>query len=155
METINIGVFNIEEYDPTNIDHKSTLVSLSNDYDFMYIGDLFCIEEEFRIAKEKGEKDTLNIAFIADIPVGMIGFNILEGKFYLLYAVLPEFRGNHYAARIALEYAKYLFTQYPDIDSIYASINKENHASMKSIEKAGFKRTSANIYNTNYVLKRL
>lgn len=154
MEKINLGSFYIEEYDETNIDHKSTMVTLSNQDDFMYIGDLFWLEEEFRIAKEKGKEDTLNIAFIGDVPVGMIGFNVLEGHFYLMVAILPQYRGQSYASRLVLEYAKFLFTKYPEIPDVHASIHMSNRKSLRSAQKAGFVPSGKSRNNTNYVLKR-
>lgn len=154
MEKINIGSFYIEKYDENKNDHKSTLVRLSNQDDFIYIGDLIWLDEEFRIAKEKGREDTLNIAYIGDVPIGIIGFNVLEEKIHLMIAILPEHRKQRYSSRLTLEYARYLFKEYPAIPSVHASINKNNLISIKSAKRAGFIQTNNGIYNNTYVLYR-
>lgn len=56
MDKIVIGDFSIQEYDKGNQEHKSVMLFLSNQQDFIYIGDLSILEDELRIAKEKGEK---------------------------------------------------------------------------------------------------
>ena len=154
MEKINIGSFYIEEYDAKNIDHKSTLVRLSNQEDFKYIGELDWLEDEFRTSREKGERDTLNIAYIGDVPVGIIGFNVIKDEYQLMIAILPEFRGQRYSSRLALEYARFLFKQYPEIPNVHAAINKNNLISIKSAKREGFLEANSSMYNTNYVLNR-
>ena len=150
MEVINIGDFCIQEYDERNQEHKSVMISLSNQKDFVYIGDLYSLERDYRMAKEKGEKDSIYIAYLDGVPVGMVGGYSDLARFYLMYAILPRFRGHYYSSRLTLEYAKYFFNQYPEIDVVYASIDEYNEASIKNIKVAGFQHISG----TEYMLKR-
>ena len=151
MENIELENFSLQEYDEKNREHKSTLIHLSNCADFIHIGEVYFLEEHFSIAKKNGKPDALYIAYIGDIPIGMIGSNVMDDNYYLMYSISPEFRGYHYSAALASEYARYLFKMHPEIDQVCASINQSNIASIKNARRAGFVKTTA----TRYVSKRM
>lgn len=77
------------------------------------------------------------------------GYSFFE-KYYLMYAILPKFRGHYYSSKLALEYSKYFFSQYPEMDAVYATIDDDNYASIKNIKAAGFEY----VKGTDYMLKR-
>ena len=150
MDKIIIGDFYIQEYDESNKEHKATMILLSNQEDSIYRGDLSVLEADFKTAKEKGKKDAIYIAYLGDVPVGMVGGYSFFERFYLMYSILPEFRGHYYSSRLALEYARYFFREHPEIDAVYAAIDSSDLASIKNINKAGFQRLG----DSDYILRR-
>jgi len=75
-----------------------------------------------------------------DILIGHIGIgesDIGKGNFEICYAINKNYRGLGYAKEAICAFVPWCKTTF-GIDKLYASINKENTASYKSLLNAGF-----------------
>jgi len=79
--------------------------------------------------------------------IGSVGCSYYEDlqKVGITYFIGTEYRGKGYAAEAAKAYGRYFARHYP-LFHLIATIRKENPASWKTIEKAGFRKTEERMY---------
>lgn len=81
------------------------------------------------------------------IPLGSVGCSYYEDlkQVGITYFIGSAFRGQGYAAEAATAYAQYFFTHY-DIHKLIATVRKNNAASCKTVERAGFVLLDTKMY---------
>lgn len=148
MERIELEDFTLEVFDYENMDHRFITVVLDNDVDFHdYVGETqFLIES----VKEKGKQDRLYVVKRGEEYLGIISLITLDDKPYLTVGIIPEMRRKHYGYNLLREYIDYLFNEYYDYDTIFASVYPKNRASINNVLKLGFSQVS----KTKYAKKR-
>lgn len=80
--------------------------------------------------------------------VGSVGCSYYEDlqRVGITYFVGSAYRGLGYAAEAAKAYGAYFAERYPLLSPLIATVRKENPASWKTVEKAGFQRTAERMY---------
>ena len=139
--------FNLEEYDKTNVDHKTTVIEIGNDtLGRDYLGDL-----EYHIAciNKRKENSLINYAYIAyyDIePVGFISISSKENGYEISYGIRPKYRGEHLGALLLQEFTERVFEKYDNIDEIKLIISNVNTGSKKTALLAGYEKKNSSTY---------
>lgn len=134
-----MGNIVIKKYDEKDLDHRYIMVSLDNDEQFnKFIGDSYYLIANMDANKRRGLDNQIYIAYIDNEPVGLLEHDILDEKIYIKVGIIPDKRGNHYGRTILSYFLDYLFSMYPGSQEIYASINPNNLASIKTFNSLGF-----------------
>ena len=79
----------------------------------------------------------------SDVPIGFCGFHVFEELSehpQLIYAIREEFTGNGYATEMARAMISLVRIQ-EGSRKVYASVDEPNIASLRVLEKVGFKET--------------
>lgn len=95
---------------------------------------------------EKKINDKNSIIYIAEVdkkPAGMIRYDIGEKDTVVGVSVTNEFRGKGYASDFLMDTAQLYFREFSK--PILAYIKQNNHASIKSFEKANYKKLRSEI----------
>ncbi len=141
----------IEKYDESKYDHRYVSIILDNDADFhRYVGDTYFLIKNMQEKQERGFADQIYIAYANEQAIGLVELRILEGHPYISIGIIPEKRGHHYGRKLFLFFIEYLFLIHQEFENIYASVNPQNIASIKSVLSVGFARVN----HTKYVKKR-
>lgn len=147
MEKIELSDFTLEAFDYENYNHRNIAVILDNDPDFHdYVGEMKYLVENVRMKREYEVYVIKN----QDIYIGIISLITLINKPYLTIGIIPEMQRRYYGYNVLKEYIEFLFDNYPNYESIYASINPNNIKSVNNMLKLGFVSTSS----TNYQKRR-
>lgn len=101
-------------------------------------------------AQDNPTQDYLAYALVekdGQTVVGSVGCSYYEDlqKVGITYFVGTAYRGLGYAAEAAKAYGAYFSKRYP-LPSFIATVRKENPASWKTVEKAGFQKTGERMY---------
>ena len=142
--------FKLDEYDSLNIDHRSTVIELTNDsnvrkyfYDFdRYVDNLL----------EHGKDNGINKVYVVsmrDEIVGMVMIDYEEPRYYISYALLPNRRNERLGSLLLSDFTDYLFKLDGNIDKLFLEINASNIASIKTALCVGYER----IGKTSYYLE--
>ena len=137
---IKLKTFTLQEYNPDDIDHKSTMISLFNDKDTnTFMGNV----EDFgkNILKAKDGYSNMYIAYKDDNPIGLVSLYFLDSKYEVCYAILPEYRQQGLASLLLGEYTDYIFNN-TNIEDLYLYINKANRNSIIVANRNGYNKTA-------------
>lgn len=133
--------FVLEKYSEYDDIHNEVLNNLGSDNATKkYLGDLrYAI---FRIEQRKQEYDcnAFYIAFYNDYPIGYISLTNIKYSFQISSAILPKYRGQHFAALLLQEFSEKVFETYSYIDKLDLVIENKNIGSIKSAELAGYEK---------------
>ncbi len=139
--------FILEEYNEKNIEHKSLLINLGNDFKIQrYLGNLEMLYEFLNRNNKNGLVANFYVAFFNKIPVGIITINQYSNTYEISYAILNIYRKQHFGSLLLSEFSKKIFEQYNDIDSLDLRINIKNIASQKLALFAGYENICGDIY---------
>lgn len=139
--------FNLVEYDKNNVEHKTTVIEISNDsLGREYLGDL-----EYHIAciNRRKEDNFLNYAYIAyydENPVGFISIFSRETGYEVSYGLRPKYRGEYLGALLLQEFTEKIFESFKQVDEIKLFINNVNTGSKKTALLAGYEKKSSTTY---------
>ena len=97
---------------------------------------VFSDHEKWFLKKIKDNNSLLLIGTTNNIPVGLVRFDIKEENTTIGITLDKNFRGKKLAPKLLTEASKIYFKDFTN--PILAYIKKENIASVKSFEKAGF-----------------
>ena len=85
--------------------------------------------------------------------IGQIRYEISDDKAVVSISITKNFRGEKLASKILADSATILFRNREKIERVFAYIRKENIASLRAFEEAGYIfEKSLNINNENYKL---
>lgn len=143
--------FILEEYNNHDFEHKKLVSKLNNDasvYRFLGIIEMYinnCLKQG-----EINGIDTFYVAKYNNEVIGFIALNVIEDKFEISYAILPEYRKEYLASLLLQEFSEAIFSQYNYVDKIYLQINQQNIGSIKTATLVGFEKEKS----TRYSMKR-
>lgn len=138
---LELDNFFLAEYDPKNVDHKTTIIELENDEGGRkYLGDL---EYHIELVNERYQENRCNHAFIAyygeeEDPSGFISITGKDDAYQISYGIRPKYRGEYLGALLLQEFSEKMFEIYPEIDDLTLVINNLNTASRKTADLAGY-----------------
>lgn len=147
--------FILEEYNPSNYYHKSTVILLGNDEKvWQYLGDMDIMIEEIKNKSLENPYDRFYVVYQkGEIePFGIIAFTFFkhDNTYSIMYGILPNYRGKKLSSVLLTEFTEYIFNQYQEIEEISLQINKRNIISMKTALHSGYTKK----YGTKYVKVR-
>lgn len=138
LERIELEDFTLEVFDYDNINHRFVTVVLDNDDDFHdYVGETQYLIESAKIKEKKGKRDRVYVVKHEEKYLGIICLIILDDKPYFAIAIIPGMRRQHYGYNLLREYIDYLFNEYHDYDTVFASVYPKNKASINNVLKLG------------------
>lgn len=143
---MDLDNFNLEEYSPLNIGHKTVIIKLYNDINSRkYLGDL---EYAISSINQRKESDYLhNYAYIAyynERPIGYISLAHKEKTYEVTYGIIPEERGYHLGSLLLQEFTEKVFEEIKDIDKLTLIINHLNTGSINTAKLAGYNQEEKN-----------
>ncbi len=126
---------------------KNTLFAWRNHHDIrknFFNMDLISLDEHEKWfkAKSKDPNTTNYLAHCGENKIGLIRFEVKDDVIIASVMLNPDFLGKGYGAKvIRLGTEKFVTEKKPD-KSIIAEIKKDNVASIKAFQKAGFRERS-------------
>ena len=136
---IKLKDFELQEYKPDDIDHKSTIIYLFNDEETRkYMGNVEVFGKNILAAKDG--YSNIYIAYKDNEPIGLVSLYYLDSKYEVCYAILPKYRHQHLASILLGEYTEYVFDN-TDIEDLYLYINKGNRNSILVANNNGYTKT--------------
>jgi RimJ/RimL family protein N-acetyltransferase len=149
---INLNTFILEEYKSFNKEH-SALVKLMEE-DARVRRYIYKDLEEFingLFEKKKNLNDPYINWYVAylkreeKVPVGMIGLDYRDHKYFVDYCLLPKARGENIGLMLAQQYSYYLVDDL-GLDKIFGVIDKSNKASIMNAERIGYTKFDDTTY---------
>lgn len=137
--------FELKEYDYNNLDIREAIVKLNNDKQVRKFMGYLNLYIDY-INKSKNDMNKLYFAYYNDYIIGFISIYLVEDKYEISYAILPEYRNEYLASLLLQEFSEELFSQHKDLDCIYLQINQENIGSKKVAELVGYQKDSSTRY---------
>lgn len=138
---INLETFDLIEYNELDLDHRIVTINLWNDKSVSsFMGD---IEEFiFNVINSKSDDNYNNIYLVEknNSIIGLVSLYCLDTKYEICYAILEQYRNNHYASKLLKEFSNYVFNN-TNIDNLYLYINKSNIVSLKVASNNGYLKT--------------
>ena len=150
--------FLLEEYDDTDVKHRILKNRIIKMKDSKLISE--DINRYIRRNIELGKTDHITATYVVIKDNDYIGLAFVNyhpdkvdnNRFYpeeieVGLGLLEEFRGNSLGSLLEQELSEKLLSIYPQFDLITARVGKENIASIKSGEKAGFEWANGDEYH--------
>lgn len=109
--------------------------------------------EERLLFLEKKEKGSSLTVYLNDIPIGFFGIKVLDDGGELSYIFDSDYTGNGYCTEVVKEAIKISFNKI-NLNKLYAYCKKENIASIRVLEKNGFKNAGTKDEFIYYELKK-
>lgn len=132
--------FILEEYNEYSKIHSEVMNILCSDVATKkYLGNLKYAVSRINLRKIDDNCNAFYIAFYNDEPIGYISLTNIDGYFQVSSSILPEFRGQHFAALLLEEFSEKVFEVYNYINKIDLVIDAKNIGSIKSAELADYK----------------
>ena len=149
---INLNTFLLEEYNSTNSEHRAVTRLMEEDARVRRY--IYKDMEEFinHLLEKKNEFNDpyINwyVAYLKreePIPVGMIGLDYRDNKYFVDYCILPKARGENIGLTLAQQYSYYLVDDL-GLDKVYGVIDASNKASITNAERIGYKKIDDTTY---------
>ena len=143
--------FELEYFDNNNFEHKKLLVELNNDHDFFeFMGSVnLFLDYTIKHGKENGIDEFFVVKYNNEV-IGLITINLIDDKYEISYAILPQYRHEYLASLLLQEFSEEIFNKYSYVDKIYLQISQKNMGSRKVASIVGFQKEKP----TRYYIER-
>lgn len=157
---IKLNTFLLEEYNSLNKEHRAVTNILTEDISarrYIY-RDLNKFIDNLLERKKEMNDPYINwyVAYLnreERIPVGMIGLDYRDHKYFVDYCILPDARNEHLGLTLAQQYSYYVVDEL-GLDKVFEVIDPTNKASAKTAERIGYKKLDDTTYELDSVKKR-
>jgi len=140
MNKLELDNFLLEEYDESNVEHKSLVIELDNEHS--YLGDVLyrieSIKEQY--SEQPMEFNHCYIVYYNDYPIGLITISKLLNDYEICYGILPKYRKQYLASLLLQEFSYKMLDDFNYELSLF--ISSENIGSKKTAELAGYEKVN-------------
>ena len=149
---MKLDFFDLEQFSEYNKNHISVINELMLDAKVKeFLGDIKFMLLMIKKRRKENHIDNMYIAKKNGEYIGFISLSIIEDRYEVSIGLLLKFRGENLGYLLTQDFIDHGFMMYPDIDKVYARINSNNIASIKTALLSGFKEDE----NGRYVYQRV